>query len=266
VGHVARSALSSAPFAVTVYDDVAACYDASRGGELRGDNFASELDSRLPAGPGPVLEVGVGTGVVALGLARRGRSVIGVDLSAAMLSRARARLGPVVVRGDSRSLPLGDGSVSSAVSVWVVHAVMPPQAMFSEVVRVLRPGGRYLVCPTNRTPPGAVIEPILAAMFARAEQMNPTWRRREVNAGDILAWGEETGFSGLIESLQPRSWITSAAEQVQSIHDRVWPALRGLDDDRLHEVVQPALDALASLPAGPIEQRAEADVVVLTRP
>src|SRR5580704_9431833 len=138
---------------MAVYDDVAAVYDASRGGELRGDNFASELHARLPAGPGPVLEVGVGTGVVALGLARRGRAVIGVDVSAAMLARARARLGPVLVRGDSRALPLGDGSVSSAVSVWVVHAVVPPQAMFSEVARVLRPGGCYLVCPTNRTPP-----------------------------------------------------------------------------------------------------------------
>jgi ubiquinone/menaquinone biosynthesis C-methylase UbiE len=266
VGHVARSALSSAPFAVAVYDDVAARYDATRGGELRGDNFASELDSRLPAGQGPVLEVGVGTGVVALGLARRGRAVIGVDLSAAMLSRARARLGPVVIRGDSRSLPLGDGSVSSAVSVWVVHAVVPPQAMFLEVARVLRRGGRYLVCPTNRTPPGAVIEPILAAMFERAEQLNPSWHRHEVEAADILAWGEEAGFSGRIESLQPRSWVTSAAQQVQSIRDRVWPALRGLDDDAFRHVTQPALVALASLPVDPIEQRAEADVVVLTRP
>jgi SAM-dependent methyltransferase len=251
---------------VAVYDDVAACYDASRGGELRGDNFASELDRRLPTGSGPVLEVGVGTGVVALGLARRGRAVIGVDVSAAMLTRARARLGPVLVRGDSRSLPLGDDSVSSAVSVWVVHAVVPPQAMFSEVARVLRPGGCYLVCPTNRTPPGAVIEPILGAMFERAEEMNPTWRRHEVGVDDILGWGEDAGFSGRVESLQPRSWVTSVAEQVQRIHDRVWPALWGLDEDTYHAIVRPALDALASLPAGPIEQRADADVVVLTLP
>lgn len=248
------------------YDDVAACYDATRGGELRGDDFASELDRRLPAGTGPVLEVGVGTGVVALGLARRGRAVIGVDLSAAMLTRARERLGPVLVRGDSRSLPLGDDSVSSAVSVWVVHAVVPPQAMFSEVARVLRPGGCYLVCPTNRTPPGAVIEPILAAMFERADDRSPTWRRREVDADDILGWGEEAGFSGRIESLPQRSWVTSAAEQVRSIHDRVWPALRGLDEDTFHDIARPALDALASLPVGPIEQRADADVVVLTLP
>src|ERR1700728_4972217 len=107
-------------------DDVAACYDAARGGEERGDEYAAELDRRLPAGASPILEVGVGTGVVALGLRRRGRVVIGVDIASSMLARAYARLGPVLVRGDSRSLPFGDASVSHAVSVWVAHAVEPP--------------------------------------------------------------------------------------------------------------------------------------------
>ena len=83
---------------VAVYDDVAGFYDATRGGESRGDAFAAELDGRLPPGVGPILEVGVGTGVVALGLRRRGRGVIGVDIAAAMLARARARLGPVLAR------------------------------------------------------------------------------------------------------------------------------------------------------------------------
>ena len=162
---------------MAVYDDVAACYDATRGGERRGDEFAAELDRRLPADGGPVLEVGVGTGVVALGLRRRGRSVIGVDVAAAMLSRAHARLGPVLVQGDVRRLPVADASVSHAVSVWVAHAVEPAETMFFEVARVLRPGGRYLVCPTNRAPAADRIDAILSAMFARAEHVHPTWRQ-----------------------------------------------------------------------------------------
>ena len=60
---------------MAVYDAVAEHYDASRGGEQRGADFASELDARLPNGTGPVLEVGVGTGVVALGLAYLGRGL-----------------------------------------------------------------------------------------------------------------------------------------------------------------------------------------------
>jgi len=249
---------------VAVYDDVAGFYDATRGGESRGDAFAAELDGRLPPGVGPILEVGVGTGVVALGLRRRGRGVIGVDIAAAMLARARARLGPVLVRGDNRRLPFGDGSVAHAVSVWVAHAVEPPEAMFSEVARVLAPGGRYLVCPTNRSAAGDVIHPILTAMFERAQHLNPGWRQRQVGASDILAWGVQAGFVGHVETCRSRSWLTSAGQQMEWIENRIWVDLRGLDEDTYRDVARPALDALATLPTGPIEQRAEADVVVLS--
>jgi ubiquinone/menaquinone biosynthesis C-methylase UbiE len=248
---------------VAVYDDVAGHYDATRGGERRGDEFAAELDDRIPPDAGLIVEVGVGTGVVALGLRRRGRAVIGVDIASSMLARAYARLGPVLVRGDSRTLPLGDASVSHAVSVWVVHAVEPPEAMFCEVARVLRPGGRYFVCPTNRAPPGDVFDPILTAMFDRAEEVHPTWRQRQVVAPDILDWGKAAGFVGRIETFKSRTWSTRPEEQIQWIRDRVWPALRGLDERSFRQVTQPALDALGALPDGPIERRAEADVVVL---
>ncbi len=252
-------------FGMPVYDSVAEHYDKTRGGEKRGDEFAAELDRRLPANREAVLEVGVGTGVVALGLRRRGRIVIGVDLAAAMLSRAAARLGPVVVRGDARGLPFADASVPNAISVWVIHAVDPPEALFAEVARVVRPGGRYLVCPTNRPAGLDPIEPILTALFARAERRHPTWRQRHVTAADILAWGAQAGFDGHLEVFAERSWVTSAAEQTQSIRDRVWPALQGLDDEAFEKVTRPAFEALAALPDGPIVQRAEADVVVLCR-
>jgi len=57
----------------------------------------------------------VGTGVVALGLRRRGRTVLGLDLSAPMLAKAASRLGPVVIRSgaiqmtvsrDTRNMPV----------------------------------------------------------------------------------------------------------------------------------------------------------------
>jgi ubiquinone/menaquinone biosynthesis C-methylase UbiE len=251
---------------MVAYDDVADRYDATRGGERRGDEYAAELDTRLPTGEGPVLEVGVGTGVVSLGLRRRGRTVLGVDVAPAMLARATERLGGRVVLGDARRLPFADGSIAHAVSVWVAHAVDPPEAMFTEVARVLRPGGRYLVCPTNRPGTGEVIRPVLAAMFERAERVHPSWRPRDATTADIVAWGGQAGLVGHVEPLPPRSWATSAAEQIRSIQDRVWPALNGLDDDAFEAVTRPALDALASLPAGPIEQHAEADVVVLSHP
>jgi ubiquinone/menaquinone biosynthesis C-methylase UbiE len=251
---------------VAVYDDVAECYDASRGGEQRGDDFAAELDARLPRGQGPVLEVGVGTGVISLGLVRRGRAVVGIDVAEAMLARARGRLGPVLIRGDGRQLPFADASIPHAVSVWVVHAVLPPEALFAEVARVLRPGGRYLVCPTNRLKSGDPIQPICEAMFNRAHRLHPTWRRNPVTVNDLLAWGTGAGLVGRVETFQSRTWETSADELRASIRQRVWPALQGLDDAQYREVTMPAIEATRSLPPGPISQHAEVDIAVLSLP
>jgi SAM-dependent methyltransferase len=54
----------------------------------------------------PILEVGVGTGVVVLGLIKRGRQVVALDISAPMLLRAQKR--PGVARHPGRRI--GDGS------------------------------------------------------------------------------------------------------------------------------------------------------------
>ena len=61
------------------------------------------------AGPGPALELGIGTGRVALPLAARGVEVHGIDVSAAMVERLRAKPGgeaiPVTL-GDFADLPV----------------------------------------------------------------------------------------------------------------------------------------------------------------
>ncbi len=54
------------------FDEIAPIYDETRGGEKRGDEYAADIDGLLPQDSGTVLEIGVGTGVVALGLRKRG--------------------------------------------------------------------------------------------------------------------------------------------------------------------------------------------------
>ena len=56
------------------------------------------------AGRGAALELGVGTGRIALPLARRGVRVYGIDLSEAMVARLRAKPGGDAGRGDHRRL------------------------------------------------------------------------------------------------------------------------------------------------------------------
>lgn len=111
------------------FDEIAPVYDETRGGEGRGGEYAADIDRLLPRGPGTALEIGVGTGVVALGLRQRGWTVVGVDLSPPMLDRAVKRLGPSVAVGDARRLPVRTAGVDHAVAVWVIHDVAEPSRL-----------------------------------------------------------------------------------------------------------------------------------------
>src|SRR5436190_1177850 len=103
------------------FDAIADQYDATTGGEQRGDKYATELSARMAPGGGRLLELGVGTGVVTLGLRRRGHNVVGLDLSSGMLRKARERNDNPFVRADACRLPFGDGVFTNVVSVWMVQ-------------------------------------------------------------------------------------------------------------------------------------------------
>ncbi len=93
-----------------------------------------------------LLDVGCGTGRLALALADRGAKVWGVDASEEMLAQARAFVGGQVglKLGLAESLPFKDGWFERVVLRLVVHLVDRGRA-FPELVRVLGPGGRVLV-------------------------------------------------------------------------------------------------------------------------
>lgn len=130
------------------FDKIAREYDESRGGSARAEGFADQLAPLLE--PGRVLlDVGIGTGIVAEQLVRRGIQTVGVDLAPAMLSLARHRLGAAVAVADAARLPVRSSSVAQAVSTWLLHVVPDREAVFAEVARVLEPGGRYYVIPAR---------------------------------------------------------------------------------------------------------------------
>lgn len=78
---------------------------------------------------------------------------IGVDFSDIMLRRARERNRAPVADGrmsfqlaDTRSLPFAAGSFDKALSVHTIYFWDEPRAHLSEVHRVLRPGGLFVLC------------------------------------------------------------------------------------------------------------------------
>jgi ubiquinone/menaquinone biosynthesis C-methylase UbiE len=245
------------------FDQLAELYDETRGGEQRGDDFADLVAPHLSgAGDSAVFEVGVGTGVVALGLTRRGYAVVGLDVSRPMLRRGRERLGPVVILGDAMELPIADRSITDAVSVWVVQAVPDPTRLFAEVARVLRPGGRYVVCTTQRPADDDAIGHIIQHMGEAVDARRPGRKPRGVTVAQILDWSRRAGFHNEVIPYE-RSFVSSPELELDAIERRAWPALRELDDAAVDEVTKPAVDALRALPPGETERRGIVDVIVL---
>src|SRR4030095_2627930 len=128
------------------FDRIADRYDETRGGVQRGLDLAAPVLAHLR--PGPVLEVGVGTGVVAAPLAAAGHPVVGIDLSLPMLVRAQERLGPCVALADGYHLPIAKGSVANALIAWVLQLVPDIPAFLAEVARAGAAGGRVAGVPS----------------------------------------------------------------------------------------------------------------------
>jgi phosphatidylethanolamine/phosphatidyl-N-methylethanolamine N-methyltransferase len=100
---------------------------------------------------GRILEVGVGTGISLPDYARTNR-IVGVDISAAMLGKARERVTEAGLDHvealqvmDAERLNFQDNSFDVVVAQYVVTAVPNPEAALDEFARVLKPGGEIVI-------------------------------------------------------------------------------------------------------------------------
>ena len=94
-----------------------------------------------------VLEVGCGTGCDLLQFAKHGAIATGVDITQRHLELARQRVGSVaeVISADGSLLPFPSGSFDYVYSHGVIHHSDRPQLIAKEILRVLKPGGRFNV-------------------------------------------------------------------------------------------------------------------------
>ena len=95
-------------------------------------------------------DLGCGTGETSAAIAPFVARMIAVDRSGEMLQTARRRLRDVpsvdVRRGEIQALPIEDGELDAAVMILVMHHVPDPSAAVREAARVLKRGGRLVVC------------------------------------------------------------------------------------------------------------------------
>jgi SAM-dependent methyltransferase len=132
--------------------EIAARYDRSTDAEFDPENIAATVDFLAElAGDGTALELGIGTGRVALPLVERGVSVAGIDLSPDMVAQLRRKPGgeaiPVAI-GDFATTRV-DGTFSLAYLVFNTIGNLTTQdaqvACFRNVAAHLEPGGCFVI-------------------------------------------------------------------------------------------------------------------------
>ena len=136
------------------FDAIAAEYDESLPAHVVEHYLAKRVAFiRAHTRPGPTLDLGCGTGLLAERVAAAGYDVTGLDYSRGMLQIFRGRRpGARAVAASGTTLPFPDGAFSLTYCVAVMHHVAEPEAVrrtLMEMVRVTRPGGHVLVWDHN---------------------------------------------------------------------------------------------------------------------
>jgi ubiquinone/menaquinone biosynthesis C-methylase UbiE len=123
---------------------------------------------------GRVLEIGIGSGRNLLLYPARVERVIGLDPSRQLLAMARAaRPGTVrnieLLEGSAAQIPLERASIDTIVSTWSLCSIADAPGALEEMLRVLKPGGRFLFVEHGRAPD--------AGVRRWQDRLTPIWRR-----------------------------------------------------------------------------------------
>lgn len=183
------------------FDHVAAIYDRTRA-------LSPEVETAIGAGiirlttatPATgFLEVGVGTGRIALPLVRQGYRYIGVDLSTPMLRAARHKAyglaGQLFVAGaDACALPFASATFDAAIVVHLFHLIPAWPEAFAEVLRIIRPGGFFLYGAEQPGTTGAT-DPFSAQWKAALARHGITPRNHRATDTGVLAALRDRGLT-----------------------------------------------------------------------
>lgn len=171
------------------------------------------------AGPDDtVLDVACGGGIVVCAFAPVVKHATGIDMTPAMLERARhlaAEKGianAVWQEGDVAHLPYPDGTFTIVVTRFAVHHFPDPQAVFGEMVRVCAPGGRVVVVDTYASP-----DPAKAAEFNRLEKL------RDPSHARCLALAELRDLFRAAGLAEPRARLYELRDTVEHLLARSFP-------------------------------------------
>jgi len=194
--------------------------------------IASEEALRLlveACGAGPtdtVLDVACGGGLVVCAFAALVRSAEGIDITPAMLDRARALAAEKGLsntrwrQGDVLPLPYPDGTFTIVTSRFTFHHFQDPFSVLREMKRVCAPGGRVAVVDTD-----ASADPVKAAAFNQMERL------RDPSHVRAMPGGELTGLFATAGLPAPRRRSYELRDDLENLLRRSFP--NPGDDDKI---------------------------------
>ncbi|PXW35254.1 UNVERIFIED_CONTAM: 2-octaprenyl-6-methoxy-1,4-benzoquinone methylase /demethylmenaquinone methyltransferase [Williamsia faeni] len=146
---MSRASLAKNPKDVAaMFDGVAGRYDLTNTvlsfGQDRGWRVATRKALALGSGD-VVLDLAAGTAVSTVELAKSGAECIAADFSLGMLKAGAKRPVPKVA-ADALHLPFGDNTFDAATISFGLRNVNDVDVAFAELFRVLKPGGRVVIC------------------------------------------------------------------------------------------------------------------------
>lgn len=207
---MSRADLEKKPYDVaTMFDGIAKRYDLMNDVAAMGqvDMWRELMVDALELREGDrVLDLAAGTGTSSAAIAKAGGRVIAADFSLGMMAEGRRRGAPVpFVGADAQHLPFADDSFDAATISFGLRNVHEPKAALREMTRVVRPGGRVVVCEFSTpswAPFRAVYEKyLLRALPAVASRIASNSEAYEYLAESILDWPDQPALRGWFQEV-----------------------------------------------------------------
>jgi SAM-dependent methyltransferase len=180
------------------------------------------LEMIVAAGaPGPddtVLDVACGGGIIVCAFAPHVKHATGIDMTPAMLEQSRKLAAQKAVgnvdwkQGDVATLPFPDASFSIVVTRFSFHHFLDPLAVFREMARVCKPGGRVVVVDMY-----ASEEPTKAAEWNKLEKLRDPSHVRCLTLSELKALFGEVGLP------PPREAFYEIRDSVKALLGRSFP-------------------------------------------
>ena len=182
-----------------------------------------------------LLDVACGAGHVVCAFARTVRHATGIDITPAMLERARSLQGDLGLTnvtwrlGDVLPLPFADDAFTLVTARYAFHHFPDPAAVLAEMTRVCHPGGTVMVVDTEASP-----DPAKAAAFNRMERLRDPSHTRALPLSEHRALFRRAGLP------EPRVTSYQLRADLASLLDRCFP--ESGDIDVIRETLSAAIE------------------------